>query len=206
MFVTTFLISIMQVDDSSIVKVAPASVSDDVEINQDSEVLLADDHPDASTFQQEPLADSIVEEPERIFLPVDTPLHLMAINEVSTKDHSPGHKFKLRVNKPVLYKGAVVIPIGTIAWGELTSAEKSGNVGKSGKLTAKLLYLELEGKQYAISGDISARGKSGKTATIVGALSLGIGGLFAKGNNAKIKAGELMTAFTAEEIDITNDE
>ena len=55
MFVTTFLISIVQVDDSSIAKVDSASVSDDVEINQDSEVLLADDHPDALAFQQEPL-------------------------------------------------------------------------------------------------------------------------------------------------------
>ncbi|MDJ0642525.1 MAG: hypothetical protein QNJ15_06895 [Erythrobacter sp.] len=133
-------------------------------------------------------------------IPRDTPVRLMVLNEVSTKDHEPGHKFKLRVDKPVLVEGREVIPVGAIAWGELLTAEKSGNVGKSGKLSAKLLYLDLDGREIPIEGETSSDGKSGKGETILGVIGLGVFGLFAKGNNAKLKAGEKITAFVAEDV------
>ncbi len=133
-------------------------------------------------------------------IPRDTPVRLMVLNEVSTKDHEPGHKFKLRVDKPVLVDGKEVIPVGAIAWGELLTAKKSGNVGKSGKLSAKLLYLDLDGREIPIEGETSSDGKSGKGETILGVIGLGVFGLFAKGNNAKLKAGEKITAFIAEDV------
>ncbi len=133
-------------------------------------------------------------------IPRDTPIRLMVLNEVSTKDHDPGHRFKLRVDKPVLIDGNEVIPVGTIAWGELLTAKKSGNVGKSGKLSARLLYVDLDGREIPIDGETTADGKSGKGETILGVLSVGVLGLFAKGNNAKLKAGERITAFVAEDV------
>lgn len=133
-------------------------------------------------------------------IPRDTPIRLMVLNEVSTKDHEPGHKFKLRVDKPVLVDGTEMIPVGTIAWGELLTAKKSGNVGKSGKLSARLLYVDLDGREIPIDGETTADGKSGKGETILGVLSVGVLGLFAKGNNAKLKAGEKITAFVAEDV------
>ncbi|WP_109354766.1 hypothetical protein [Sphingorhabdus sp. EL138] len=139
-------------------------------------------------------------------LPADTPVHLMVLNEVTTKSHQAGHKFKLRVNKPVMLDGQVVIPVGATAWGEVTSADDSGNVGKSGKLAANLLYVEANGSKYSISGGTTSKGKSGTAETVMGVLALGPFGLFAKGNNAKIKAGELMTAFTVDDVEIPRDE
>ncbi|MEL7219605.1 MAG: hypothetical protein AAGK01_14405, partial [Pseudomonadota bacterium] len=133
-------------------------------------------------------------------IPRDTPVRLMVLNEVSTKEHKVGHKFKLRVDAPVLVDGNEVVPVGAIAWGELLSAEKSGNIGKSGKLSARLLYLDLDGREIPIDGDTEADGKSGKGETILGVLSVGVFGLFAKGNNAKLKAGEKMTAFISEDV------
>lgn len=133
-------------------------------------------------------------------IPRDTPLRLMVLNEVSTKDHEPGHRFKLRVDAPVLVDGKEVVPVGATAWGELLTAEKSGNIGKSGKLSARLLYLDLDGREIPIDGATEADGKSGKGETILGVLSLGVFGLFAKGNNAKLKAGEKMTAFISDDV------
>lgn len=135
-----------------------------------------------------------------IDIPHDTPVRLMVLTEVSTKDHSPGHRFRLRVNDPVIANGKEVIPVGAIAWGELMSAEKSGNVGKSGKLSARLLYIEHDGREIALDGEAQSEGKSGKGETILGVLAAGPLGLFAKGNNAKLKAGEMMTAFIAEDV------
>lgn len=135
-----------------------------------------------------------------IVIPRDTPVHLMVLNEVSTKEHAAGHRFRLRVDKPVVVDGTEVIPVGTTAWGELLEAESSGNVGKGGSLTAELRYLELGERRIAIEGGTSADGKSAKGETFLGVLALGPLGLFAKGNNAKIKAGERMTAFIAEDV------
>lgn len=135
-----------------------------------------------------------------VVIPRDTPVHLMVLNEVSTKDHDAGHIFKLRVNKPVMVDGKEVIPVGTAAWGELLEASSSGNVGKGGKLSAKLTYIEFNGQKIAIEGSTDAEGKSGKGENILGFIAMGPLALFAKGNNAKIKAGEKMTAFIAEDV------
>lgn len=137
-----------------------------------------------------------------ILLRRDTPIHFMVVSEVTTKTHLAGHRFKLRVDKPVLIDGIIVIPVGATAWGEVLTAKKSGNVGKSGSLEAKLLYVESHGLQIPVSGTNSAKGAGGGGETALGILALGPLGLFAKGNNAKIKAGELMTGFVEQDIEI----
>ncbi len=138
----------------------------------------------------------------------DTPVHLMVMNEVSTKERSVGYRFKLRVNEPVIVSGVIVVPAGTLAYGEVTSAESSSNVGKSGRLSARLLNIDLRGRAIGISGETTANGKSGTGEVVAAVLGLGLLGLFAKGNNAKIKAGELMTGFTTEDtqfdVDVAN--
>lgn len=138
-----------------------------------------------------------------IVLPRDTPIHLMTLTEVTTKTDTIGHRFKLRVNQPVVIGGATVIPVGALAWGEVTAADSSGNLGKAGSLTARLLYVEYAGQKIPISGDTSAKGRTGTAETVVGVLSLGLLGLFAKGNNAKIKAGEKITAFVTDDFTLT---
>ena len=131
----------------------------------------------------------------------DTPVHFMVVSEVTTKTHLAGHRFKLRVDKPVVIDGITVIPVGATAWGEVLAAKKSGNVGKGGSLEARLLYIENGAFRIPISGTNSAKGASAGGETALGILALGPLGLFAKGNNAKIKAGELMTGFVEEDTE-----
>lgn len=137
--------------------------------------------------------------PAELMLRRDTPIHFMVVSEVTTKTHQAGHRFKLRVDKPVSVDGVMIIPIGATGWGEVLEAEKSGNAGKSGKLSAKLLYVDIGGVQVPISGSNDAKGASGSGEMALGILALGPLGLFAKGNNAKIKAGELMTGFVEQD-------
>ena len=137
-----------------------------------------------------------------LILKGDTPIHFMVISEVTTKTHTPGHRFRLRVDKPVFVDGVLALPIGTIAWGEVLAAKKSGNVGKSGSLEARLLYVDAGGYQVPISGSNSAKGAGGGAETALGVFALGPFGLLAKGNNAKIKAGELMTGFVEQDTEI----
>ena len=135
-----------------------------------------------------------------LIIPRDTPVHLMVLNEVSTKDHEAGHRFRLRVDRPVVVQGREIIPVGATVWGELTDARKSGNVGRRGKLAATLSHIEHDGREIPLEGGTIAQGASGKGETVLGVLAMGPLGLFAKGNNAKIKAGELMTAFVSEDV------
>lgn len=132
----------------------------------------------------------------------DTPIHFMVISEVTTKTHTPGHRFRLRVDKPVFVDGVLALPVGTIAWGEVLAAKKSGNAGKSGSLEARLLYVDVNGYRVPISGNNTAKGAGGGAETALGVLALGPLGLLAKGNNAKIKAGELMTGFVEQDTEI----
>ena len=88
---------------------------------------------------------------------IDTPVELMATKEVSTADVTAGTRFKLRLNKPVVVTEGLIIPVGTWAHGEVVSASDSGGLGKSGKMTARLLYLEFGANKIPLEGEISTK-------------------------------------------------
>ncbi|QNO28333.1 hypothetical protein EEB18_005115 [Sphingopyxis sp. OPL5] len=156
----------------------------------------------AEPMAAEPAAGAAAPIPPAVVLRRDTPIHFMVVSEVTTKTHLAGHRFRLRVDRPVVVDGVTIIAVGATAWGEVLAAKKSGNVGKAGSLEAKLLYVESGGIQIPVSGTNSARGAGGGGETALGILALGPLGLFAKGNNAKIKAGELMTGFVEQDTQI----
>lgn len=131
----------------------------------------------------------------RILVRQNTPIRLMVLNEVSTRTAKPGDRFVLRVDEPVVVNDVTVVPVGAKAWGEVLSAEKSGHIGKSGKLSARLLSLELGGRQIPISGENKTAGESGTTQVALGALGMGPLALLARGNNARLKAGEMFSAY-----------
>lgn len=133
-----------------------------------------------------------------ILLRRDTPIELMATKEVSTADVVPGTRFKLRVNQPVTVAGKIIIPTGASAFGEVITAEDSGGLGKSGRMTARLLYIELGKAEIPLDGQTSAKG-TGAGSAGVAILFTGWAGFFHRGNNAKIKAGELLNGFIAED-------
>lgn len=124
----------------------------------------------------------------------------MVLNEVSTRTSKPGDRFVLRVDEPVVVNGTTVIPVGAKAWGEVLSAEGSGVVGKAGKLGARLLYVEAGGAELGLTGESRSAGAGGATGTVLGVLFLGPLGLLARGNNAKIKAGEMLDGYTTLDV------
>lgn len=139
-----------------------------------------------------------------ITLVQDTPVELMALSEVSTADAAPGQIFKLRVNKPIEVDGRVIVPVGTPAFGQVVSAVDSGGLGKSGRMTAKLLAIRLGGTEIPLEGEMSAKG-TGAGSAGVAVLFTGWVGLFHRGNNAKIKAGEVLAGYVARDTAIPLD-
>lgn len=134
-----------------------------------------------------------------VILKRDTPVELMATSEVSTADAKPGTTFKLRVNRAINVDGRLVVPVGATAFGEVLTARDSGGLGKSGQMSAKLLHIKMGDAIIPIEGETSAKGQGAGSAGAAVLLS-GFVGLFHRGNNAKIKAGELLSGFVSEDV------
>jgi hypothetical protein len=138
--------------------------------------------------------------PAAIVLPRDTPVELMATAEVSTAKATPGTLFKLRVNKPITVNGQMIVPVGTPAFGEVMTATDSGGLGKSGRMSARLLHIQLGNIRIPLEGDVQAKGTGAGSAGVAFALSLSPMALFHRGNNAKIKAGEILAGFVSKDV------
>ncbi len=134
-----------------------------------------------------------------VVLKQDTPLELMATSEISTASATAGTQFKLRVNKAVTVGGDTVVPVGAWAYGDVIAATASGGLGKSGTMTARIKYLKLGDVQIPLEGEVRAKGTGAGSAGMA-ILFTGWAGLFHRGNNAKIKAGEIVTAFVGEDV------
>lgn len=130
-----------------------------------------------------------------LLVPQDTLIRLMVLNEVSTKTAKAGDKFVLRVDEPVVVGGITIIPVGAKAWGEVLDAKASGQAGKAGRLSARLLSVEVGSAQVPITGNNKSAGETGGNQIALGALALGPLALLARGNNAKLKAGEIFNGY-----------
>ena len=87
-------------------------------------------------------------------LRVGTEVPLRLLEELTTKGKKlrVGQRFRMETSEPVMVQGAVVIPVGSPAVGEITDVRNKGMWGKSGHLGARLLYVTVNGRQIRLSG------------------------------------------------------
>jgi hypothetical protein len=130
-------------------------------------------------------------------VPVGTPVRLMFLKEITSRSAHPGDKFRMRVDEPVYIDGKPIIPVGAIAWGEVVAQESNGAVGHGGKLSARLLYLDLPQGQLPLRGDIANRGGGNGAGVILAVAGFGPLGLLTAGDSARFKAGDMLTAYVA---------
>lgn len=136
--------------------------------------------------------------PASTMLRRDTPIEMMATSEIRSDLAPAGTRFKLRVNKPVTVDGQTVVPVGAWAYAEVTAAKASGGLGHSGTMSTKLLYVQVGDVQIPLEGDSSTKGTGAGSAGV--AILFTWAGLFHRGNNAKIKAGEIVSGFVGEDV------
>lgn len=124
-----------------------------------------------------------------------TPVKLMVLKEVDSRTARPGDRFKLRVDQPVSSNGVVAIPVGTTAWGEVLFVDGTGAAGGKGRLSARLLYLDLPSGRIPITGTQGTEGKANTAGLVLGVVSFGLLGLLTRGGNAHFKAGDILTGY-----------
>lgn len=145
------------------------------------------------------LAAAVEEVPGVPGLSVGTGIRLMLLNEVTSSSAKAGDRFRLRVNEPVISNGQTVVPVGTIAWGEVVMLSVNGAVGKAGKLGARLLYLDLPARRVPLEGTISRNGDGNTGGVVLAVIGFGVLGLLAKGDSARLRAGDVFTGIVAHE-------
>jgi hypothetical protein len=133
-------------------------------------------------------------------VPAGARVELMVINEVSTKIAKPGDRFLLKLAQPLAVGDRIVIPRGTKAWGEVLDARANGIAGQSGKLATRLLHIDYNGLLLPIRGDMKRTGQNGNLQIVMATLALTPWGLVAKGNNAKLKAGDLIDGVLVDDF------
>lgn len=134
-----------------------------------------------------------------------TKIPLKLSEELTTKGKKlrVGQHFNMEVAEPVMMNGQTVIPAGAPAIGEITEVRNKGMWGKSGHLTAQMLYVTVNGRQMRLTGTFDDKGVTG-TAGVVGAVALiPVAGFFMTGTSAKIPMGAPVIGFLGEDVPVT---
>ena len=133
-----------------------------------------------------------------------TPLRLMVWNEVSTRSVKVGDRYLLVLDTAVSVDGKVVIARGARAWGEVVAARSSGMGGRAGELETRLLHLETGGGEVPIAPATAAaladKGRNAALQMVMATAALTPWGPFARGNNARLKAGHIVEAVLGADV------
>ena len=112
-----------------------------------------------------------------------------------------GNRFRLEVAEPVVVNGAVVVPAGSPAVGEITDVRNKGMWGKSGRLVTRLLYTTVNGRQIRLSGGFDDKGTAGGIGAVaVSAIVFPPAGFFMTGTSAKVAMGTVVKGFIDEDV------
>ena len=113
-----------------------------------------------------------------------------------------GQRFRMEIAETLMLNGKIVIPSGSPVQGEITEVRNKGMWGKSGHITARVLYATVGGRQVRLSGTFDDKGVTG-TAGVVGAIILvPVVGFFVTGTSARIASGSVAGAFLDEDITV----
>tara|TARA_R100000501_G_scaffold14778_1_gene26815 strand:- start:8846 stop:9505 length:660 start_codon:yes stop_codon:yes gene_type:complete len=135
-------------------------------------------------------------------LRVGTQVPLKVAEGITTKGKKlkVGQRFRLETAEAVVLGGETVIPAGSPAMAEITEVRNKGMWGKSGRINARILYVQVNGRQIRLSGQMDDKGTTG-TAGVVGAVALiPVAGFFVTGTSAEIPLGAPVMGFVDEDV------
>lgn len=150
-----------------------------------------------STIPSQPAAQSNA---QQLLVPEGTEFIAVTTEKISSKSAVLGDRVVLKVDDQVVVKGRVVINKGTTVRGSIVSAEKSGRVGKGGKLAIRIESTNaVDGQEIKLRATKGKEGGSATVSTVALTMLFGPLGLLKKGGEAMIKEGTKMKVYTDEE-------
>ena len=134
------------------------------------------------------------------YFPMGTALQLTTRTELNTKDNHAGDRFYLEVAEPLVYRGQVVVPVGSIAVGEVMRAERNGHFGKRGELAIRLNYLQTPSGPVRLSGRVERKGSGQGLLAIGGGAVVAWPMLFIHGTSGRLPAETAVSAYLADDL------
>lgn len=132
-----------------------------------------------------------------------TEVPLKTSEELTTKGKQlrVGQRFRMETAEPIIVQGVTVIPVGSPAVGEITDVRNKGMWGKSGHLSARILYVTVNGRQIRLSGAFDDKGVAGGVGAVaVSAVVFAPAGFFMTGTSAKVPMGTMVKGFVDEDV------
>lgn len=127
---------------------------------------------------------------------------LITREELTTKKKKlrVGQRFQLEVSENITQGGVIVIPAGTPAVGEITEVRNKGMWGKSGYINARIVSLNLGGRNVRLSGTFDDKGVTGTGGVVAAIAFVPIAGFLTTGTSAFIASGSAVKGFLDEDI------
>lgn len=135
-----------------------------------------------------------------VTVPDGTEIAVVTVDEISSKTAAENDPITFKVDEDVSVNGQVVIAKGTIVKGIVATSERSGRMGRGGKLNIRVeSTTAVDGQKIKLRAAKNGKGDD-KTGSVI-ALSLLISPLFLlkRGKEATVKAGTKIKVFTDEE-------
>ena len=138
-----------------------------------------------------------------VAIPDGTEFDVLTVDEISSKTATEGDPLTFKVAEDVKIDGQVVIAKDAIVKGTVSNAQKSGHMGKSGKLGIRVeSTIAVDGQKVRLR---ASKGKEGddKTGSVI-ALTILVSPLFLlkHGKDAKIKPGTKLKVYTDEAVKV----
>lgn len=130
----------------------------------------------------------------------EVPLKLSEELTTKGKELRVGQRFHMEVAEAVTVGGAIVIPVGSPAMGEITDVRNKGMWGKSGHLGARILYVTVNGRQIRLSGSFDDKGVTGTAGVVAAIAFVPVAGFFTTGTSASVKSGASVKGFVDEDV------
>ena len=130
-------------------------------------------------------------------------IRLATRTELSSRTNRVGDRFELEVSEAVMLNGQVVIPVGSIATGEVTRVRRKGMWGRRGIIETRLLNLQVGDRQIRITGAAGDRGRAGTGGVAAAVLTVPVIGFFVTGTSAVIPPRTSTVGYLNEDLEVS---
>lgn len=141
-----------------------------------------------------------------VTIPGGSELRLKTLAPLTTQSARKGQPVPLEVDRDFVVDGMIIIPRGAEAGGTVAEVQHKGMFGRSGFLRIDADWVKLGNEKFPVSGMAVSVGASGKRATILTAVAVGVLSGFVTGGSAVIPPGTLLPAWIPRDTRIEIDQ
>jgi hypothetical protein len=140
-----------------------------------------------------------------VHLPMNTMVVIEFTTPLTSRTSKNDDMFPIRLVRPIMVGGAVVVPEGATGQGQVIQAAKSGWGGKAGELVVTVRYLDFAGVRIPLRrfrmGE-PATGEDRRDAAFATSMVVPLAGFFMNGGEKTILAGTRANAIVSANTDI----